>query len=457
VPDTGDTAWMLASSALVLLMTPGLAFFYGGMVRAKSVLNMMMMSLSAMGIVGVLWVLYGYSIAFGNDIGYGLLGNPGEFAGLGSLLSGTYVATDGAEVSIPLVGTIPAMVFVAFQAMFAIITVALVSGAAADRMRFVPWLLFAGLWATLVYFPVAHWVFSFDGVTAAAGGWIANDLKAIDFAGGTAVHINAGAAGLVLALVLGKRRGWPREAVRPHNLPFVMLGAGLLWFGWFGFNAGSAVGASGTAGVAFVNTLVATSAAMLAWLLVERVRDGRPTSLGAASGVVAGLVAITPACSAVSPVGAIAVGAIAGAICALAVSLKYRLGYDDSLDVVAVHLVGGLIGTLLIGFIATSTAPAGVDGLLYGGGTDQLGRQALAAGAVLVYSMALTAVIALLLKAAIGLRVDDEAELAGIDEAEHAEAGYELTGIRAMAGSPLSHVAEALAPSKVPASAGTEG
>ncbi|HEX2300179.1 MAG TPA: ammonium transporter [Pseudonocardiaceae bacterium] len=457
MPDTGDTAWMLASSALVLLMTPGLAFFYGGMVRAKSVLNMMMMSLSAMGIVAVLWVLYGYSVAFGNDVGGGLLGSPTEFAGLTSLLGGTYLAGDGAQVSIPLVGTIPAMVFVAFQAMFAIITVALISGTAADRLRFAPWLLFAALWATVVYFPVAHWVFSFDEVTAPVGGWIANDLKAIDFAGGTAVHINAGAAALVLALVLGRRRGWPREAIRPHNLPFVMLGAGLLWFGWFGFNAGSAVGASGIAAVAFVNTLVATAAAMLTWLLVERFRDGRPTSLGGASGVVAGLVAITPSCSSVSPLGAIAVGAIAGAVCALAVSMKYRLGYDDSLDVVAVHLVGGLVGTLLIGFLATASAPAGVNGLFYGGGTDQLWRQAVGAGAVLLYSLVATTIIALILKYTIGLRVDDDAEQAGIDEAEHAEAGYEFSGIRTAGGSPITRAAEALTPNKVPASAGTEG
>ncbi|MCA1675146.1 MAG: ammonium transporter, partial [Actinobacteria bacterium] len=312
-------------------------------------------------------------------------------------------------------------------------------------------------WATVVYFPIAHWVFSFDEVTAPVGGWIANDLKAIDFAGGTAVHINAGAAALALVLVLGKRRGWPREAMRPHNLPFVMLGAGLLWFGWFGFNAGSAVGANGVAAVAFVNTLVATAAAMLAWLLVERVRDGRPTSLGGASGVVAGLVAITPSCSSVSPLGAIAVGAIAGGVCALAVSIKFRLGYDDSLDVVAVHLVGGLVGTLLIGFLATSAAPAGVDGLFYGGGTGQLWRQAVAAGAVLGYSLVVTSIIAVVLKATIGLRVDDDAEQIGIDEAEHAEAGYEFSGIRSGGGSSMGHAAEVLAPNKVPASAGTEG
>ena len=454
-PNTGNTAWMLASSALVLLMTPGLALFYGGMVRSKSVLNMMMMSLSAMGVVSVLWVLYGYSMAFGNDIGLGLLGNPAEHAGLEGLFGGTYLASEGSQASIPLVGTIPAMVFVAFQAMFAIITVALVSGAAADRLRFAPWLVFAAAWATVVYFPVAHWVFAFDGVSAAIGGWIANDLKAIDFAGGTAVHINAGAAGLALCLVLGRRRGWPREAMRPHNLPFVMLGAGLLWFGWFGFNAGSATAADGVAGIAFVNTLVATAAAMLGWLLVERIRDGRPTSLGGASGVVAGLVAITPACSAVSPVGAIAVGAIAGAVCAFAVSIKFRFGFDDSLDVVAVHLVGGLVGTLLIGFLATSAAPAAVDGLFYGGGFGQLGKQAVAAGAVLAYSFVVALIIALVLKHTIGLRVDNDTELAGIDETEHAEAGYELSTI--YTGSGNSRAAQEASSGKIPAQAGQEG
>lgn len=334
-PDTGDTAWMLMSAALVLLMTPGVAFFYGGMVRAKSVLNMIMMSVGAMGVVGVLWVLFGYSIAFGDDKG-GLIGDPTEFFGLKGLFGGDYLgdAEAGTAAAIPLVGTIPALVFVAFQAMFAIITVALISGAVADRMKYGAWLLFAGLWATVVYFPVAHWVFSFDGVTAETGGWIANKLGAIDFAGGTAVHINAGVAGLVLALMLGKRRGWPKTPFRPHNLPFVMLGAALLWFGWFGFNAGSAVGSNGVAAAAFVTTVVATCAAMLAWLLVEKIRDGHATTLGGASGIVAGLVAITPACSSVDVVGAIVIGVVAGALCALAVGLKYRFGYDDSLDVV---------------------------------------------------------------------------------------------------------------------------
>ncbi len=410
-----------------------------------------------MGIVGVLWVLYGYSEAFGNDVGNGLLGNPLEHFGLNGLFGGTYVASGGTKADIPLVGTIPATVFVAFQAMFAIITVALVSGAVADRLRFGPWLAFAALWATVVYFPVAHWVFSFDGVSAPVGGWIANRLKAIDFAGGTAVHINAGAAGLALCLVLGRRRGWPREAMRPHNLPLVMIGAGLLWFGWFGFNAGSAVAANGVAGITFINTTVATCAAMLGWLLVERIRDGRPTSLGAASGVVAGLVAITPSCSSVSPLGAIAVGAIAGAVCALAVSIKFRFGFDDSLDVVGVHLIGGLTGTLLVGLFATAAAPAAVNGLFYGGGLDQLGRQAVAAFAVMIFSFVGALVIALVLKYTIGLRVDREAEQTGIDETEHAEAGYELSAIFTGSGSSNSRPAQAPT-GKVPAaSAGQEG
>lgn len=453
--NTGDTAWMLASSALVLLMTPGLAFFYGGMVRSKSVLNMIMMSMSAMGVVGVLWVLYGYSEAFGNDAGYGLVGNLAEHAGLNGLY-GTQPAPSGTHVPTSLVGTIPATVFVAFQAMFAIITVALVSGAVADRLRFGPWLAFAALWATVVYFPVAHWVFSADGVSAPFGGWIVNRLKAIDFAGGTAVHINAGAAALALCLVLGKRRGWPREAMRPHNLPLVMLGAGLLWFGWFGFNAGSALRADGAAGITFINTTVATCAAMLAWLLVERIRDGRATSLGAASGVVAGLVAITPSCSSVSPGGAIAVGAIAGVACALGVGLKFRFGFDDSLDVVGVHLVGGLAGTLAVGLFATSVAPAGVNGLFYGGGIHQLWRQAVAAFAVMVFSFVGAFLIALVLKHTIGLRVDGEAERTGVDETEHAEAGYELSAIFTGSGLPTNGAA-ALPTGKVPASAGQKG
>jgi ammonium transporter, Amt family len=456
VLDTGDTAWMLTSTALVLLMTPGLALFYGGMVRSKSVLNMMMMSLSAIGLIGILWALYGYSVAFGNDVGGGLLGNPFEYFGLSGLFVGDYAAD---PATYPMSGTIPALVFVGFQATFAIITVALISGAVADRMRFGPWLLFAGLWATVVYFPVAHWVFAFsDEESGVVGGWIANDLAALDFAGGTAVHINAGAAALALVIVLGKRRGWPREPMRPHNLTLVMLGAGLLWFGWFGFNAGSALGANGTAGFAMVNTIVATCAAMLGWLITERIRDGKPTSLGAASGIVAGLVAITPACASVSPIGGIIIGLIAGVLCALAVGLKFRFGYDDSLDVVGVHLVGGLLGTVLIGFFADPGSPAAVAGLFYGGGIDQLWRQVVGAVAVMAYSFVVSLVLAYLVKATVGLRITAEEEATGIDETEHAETGYDFSSHRSVSGlgSPRPDAATAAAAGSVPATAGKE-
>ncbi|WP_307832036.1 ammonium transporter [Prauserella cavernicola] len=405
----GNTAWLLISAALVLLMTPGLAFFYGGMVRSKSVLNMLMMCFGAMGLIGVLWVIYGYSMTYGSDVA-GLLGNPFDMLGLSGLMT---------PEGDPTAGTVD----VAFQAMFAIITVALISGAVADRMKFGSWMIFGGLWATIVYFPVAHWVWG-------DGGWI-GELGALDFAGGTAVHINAGAAALGLVLVLGKRVGWPREPMKPHNLPYVMLGAGLLWFGWFGFNAGSAYAADGVAGIAFINTVTATSAAMLGWLLLERIRDGKPTSLGAASGVVAGLVAITPACAYVDTWGALSIGAIAGVLCALAVGLKYRFGYDDSLDVVGVHLVGGLVGTLMLGFVATtSVAPDGTDGLFYGGDVALLGKQAISALAVMVYSGIIAAILGLIIKAINGGRVTREEEINGIDEAEHAESAYDFAGGR---------------------------
>jgi Amt family ammonium transporter len=425
--NTGDTAWVLASAALVMLMTPGLAFFYGGMVRSKSVLNMLMMSFISLAVVGVLWMLYGYSLAFGNDIGAGLLGNLGNVG-----LKGTINALTG-----PADHQIPVLAFVMFQLMFAIITPALISGAIADRAKFWSWALFVAAWVTIVYFPVAHWVFAFDAPDGSSfGGWIANKLKALDFAGGTAVHINAGAAGLALALVLGKRKGWPKEPMRPHNLPFVLLGASLLWFGWYGFNAGSALGAGQTAAVAFTTTTVATAAAVLGWIVVEQIRDGKPTTLGAASGAVAGLVAITPACAFVSPVGALAIGVIAGALCSLAVGLKYRFGFDDSLDVVGVHLVGGLVGTLLIGFLATTSVnPAGADGLFYGGGFSQLGKQAIAAFAVMGYSFVLSLLIALAIKKTIGFRAGTEDEVSGIDEAEHAETAYEFGGITSGRGS----------------------
>ncbi|MFO7193298.1 MULTISPECIES: ammonium transporter [Thermocrispum] len=403
----GNTAWLLTSAALVLLMTPGLAFFYGGMVRSKSVLNIMMMCFGAIGLIGVLWVLYGYGLAYGDDVG-GLFGWSNDLLGITGLL-------DFDPEADPTGGTVD----VAFQAMFAIITVALIAGAIADRARFGPWLLFAGLWATLVYFPVAHWVWG-------DGGWI-GEMGALDFAGGTAVHINSGAAALALAIVLGKRKGWPQEPMKPHNLPFVMLGAGLLWFGWFGFNAGSAYAADGVAGVAFVNTVTATCAAMLGWLLVERVRDGKPTSLGAASGIVAGLVAITPSCAFVDTWGALAIGFLAGLICPLAVALKYKLGYDDALDVVGIHFVGGWIGTVSLGFLSTArVVPDGVDALFYGGGAGQIWPQVAGALGVSVYSFVAALVIGLVIKKTIGFRVDEDVEIAGIDEAEHAEVGYEF-------------------------------
>jgi len=392
---------------MVLLMIPGLAFFYGGMVRSKSVLNMLMMVMGSLFVVGILWVAFGYSIAFGTDMGdAGLMGSITENAWLTSLMAD---APDAA---------LPAMAFVAFQAMFACITVGLIAGAIADRTKFSAWLVFAALWATLVYFPVAHWVW-------AAGGWIFK-LGVIDFAGGTAVHINAGAAGLALAIVIGRRVGWKKNPMRPHNLTLVMIGAGLLWFGWFGFNAGSALAANNTASVVFLNTFVATCAAGIGWLVVEKIRDGHATSLGAASGIVAGLVAITPACSALSPIGSIILGVVAGVLCALAVGLKYKLGYDDSLDVVGVHLVGGLVGTLAIGFLATDLAPAGVNGLFYGGGADQLGKQAIGAFAVLFYSLIVAGILGLLIKYTIGIRITKDDEVAGIDLTEHAESAYEL-------------------------------
>ena len=421
--DTGDTAWVLMSAALVLLMTPGLAFFYGGMVRSKSVLNMLMMSFVTIGIVSVLWTLFGFSLAFGAG-GNGFIGDL-SYVGLGEALSqGTTI--NGAEYKIPL------LVFSMFQLMFAIITPALISGAIADRAKFFGWSVFVTFWTTLVYFPVAHWVFDFGDADGNGAGWLAA-LGVQDFAGGTAVHINAGAAGLALAIILGKRNGWPNAQFRPHNLPLVMLGAGLLWFGWFGFNAGSALGANGLAGLAFTNTMVCAAAAMLGWILVEKLRDGHPTSLGAASGAVAGLVAVTPACASIVPWAAVLLGLLAGGICALAVKLKFRFGFDDSLDVVAVHLVGGLVGCLFIGFFGTGRVAgaggASADGLFYGGGLELLGKQALGAGAVLVYSFVITMILGFAIEKTIGFRLDPEDQDAGIDLVEHAETGYELAGV----------------------------
>ncbi|MCC3278322.1 MULTISPECIES: ammonium transporter [unclassified Arthrobacter] len=412
--DSGNTAWLLASSALVCLMIPGIAFFYGGMVGSRRILNMMMMCFGGASLVAVLWVLYGYSAAFGDSLGgLGLLGNPAEFFGLSSLL------TEDPAASIPLA------LFAAFQLMFACVTTALVAGSAAGRMKFGAWMVFAGLWATLVYFPLAHWVFAFDNEDGTVvGGWIANQLGAIDFAGGTAVHLNAGVAALALALVLGRSKGWPHSHGQPHSRPLILLGASLLWIGWYGFNAGSALSAGHSAAVVFLNTAVAAAAGLLGWALMERMRLGRSSSLGAASGLIAALVAITPACGAVSPLGAVAIGAIAGLVCSLAIELKFRLGFDDSLDVVGVHAVGGLLGTLLIGLFATDAAPNGVSGLFYGGGFSLLGIQAVACLAVLAYSFAVTWLIAKVLQLTIGLRIPEESELKGIDLIAHSESAY---------------------------------
>jgi ammonium transporter, Amt family len=402
----GDTAWILTSAALVLIMTPGLAFFYGGMVRSKAVLSMLMMCFTCLAIVPILWVLYGYSIAYDESIG-------GLFGGL-SLAGLTDLTPDS------MADTIPVYADVAFQAMFAIITTALIAGAIAERATFRGWAIFVVFWASLVYFPVAHWVWG--------GGWI-GEIGAIDFAGGTAVHINAGAAALALALVLGPRRGWKRDPMKPHNLPFVMLGAALLWFGWFGFNAGSAYAADGLAGSAFVNTIVATSAAIVGWSAVEVIRGRHTTALGVASGAIAGLVAITPAAGFVSPIGAIALGLIAGPIACLAVSLKYKLGYDDSLDVVAVHLVAGVVGTVLIALFAneTFTGDPELTGLFYGGGLSLLGVQTLAALGTMVYSFVVAYILGVIINRTVGFRVSEEDEVGGIDLALHTEAAYEIT------------------------------
>jgi Amt family ammonium transporter len=422
--DSGNTAWMLASAALVLLMTPGLAFFYGGMVRSKSVLNMLMMNFICIAVVGVLWAVYGFSLAFGNPHLGRLIGGSHQLFGLGNpeVLGGLWSAAG-----------VPVLVFAMFQLMFAIITPALISGAIADRTKFWGWTLFVAVWVTVVYLPVANWVFG--------TGWILNKLNAEDFAGGTAVHINAGSAGLALCIVMGKRVGWRRDPMKPHNVPFVLLGASLLWFGWYGFNAGSEGAADGIAGLAFTTTTVATCAGVLGWLLVEQIRDGRPTTVGAASGAVAGLVAITPACAFVSPLGGIAIGLIAGAACASAVSLKYRFGFDDSLDVVGVHLVGGLTGTILIGFFgfdhgyAVTHQPDGTAvvqrGLFYGGGPALLEKQLVAAFSVMLYSFVLTFIIGTIIKRLGGFRVSEEAEVTGIDEAEHAETAYSFSTVLA--------------------------
>ena len=422
VLNSGDTAWILASTALVLLMTPGLAFFYGGMVRTKSVLNMMMMSIITIAIVSILWVIYGFELAFGYKAESAWYGNI-SFSGLGSQVN-EFTNNGG-------VYPIPVLVFAAFQLMFAIITPALISGAIADRAKFSAWAVFVAIWSTVVYFPVAHWVFAFGnkvGDTVTGTGFLAG-RGVEDFAGGTAVHINAGAAALALAIVLGKRHGWRKDPMRPHSLPLVMLGAGLLWFGWFGFNAGSSLAANGIAGLALMNTQVATAGAIIGWLLVERLRNGHATSLGAASGAVAGLVAITPACAFVAPWAAVVIGFIAGILCSLAVGLKYIFKIDDSLDVVGVHLVGGVWGSLSIGIFGSSAINSiGLDGLAYGGGSELLMKQLLGVGLVFAYSFVATLIIGFAIEKTMGFRIKRESELEGIDLVEHAESAYEFAG-----------------------------
>ena len=407
--DTGATAWMLTSASLVLLMTPALALFYGGMSRNKSVLNMMMMVFGALAVVAVIYPLWGWSMTYGGQPIAGIFANPFEQFGLMGTFDGAAVDDFG----------VPAWVGVAFQSTFAIITVALIAGSLAERVKFGTWMLFATLWVTLAYFPMAHMVWG-GGLLSGDGPIAALTVTApIDFAGGTVVHINAGMAALVIALVIGTRRQFGKEQVRPHSLPLIMLGSGLLFFGWFGFNAGSAFTADGLAGMAWVNTTTATGAAMLGWMLYEQITEKHATSLGAASGVVAGLVAVTPAAGALNPVGAIVLGLTAGFVCAAAVSLKYRFGFDDSLDVVGVHLVGGLVGTVAIGFLATE------GGLLFGGGVALLITQVLIALAALAFSGVVTFAVAKLLQKTVGWRVSDKDELLGIDLTQHAETAYE--------------------------------
>ncbi len=411
--NAGDTAWVLGSAGLVLFMTPGLAFFYGGMVRAKNLLAMLMQNFFSMGLVSVFWVLVAFSLAFGKDSGGGLIGGF-DLVGL------RHVVSHG----VPYLGalTVPGLAFVAYQMMFAVITPALITGATADRLRFGGYAVFLGAWLLLVYAPVAHWVFS-------PGGWLAK-RGALDFAGGTVVHINAGIAALAVVLVIGRRRGWPREPMVPHSLPLTLLGTGILWFGWFGFNAGSALGANGIAAQALLNTQVAAAAGMLGWLLVERIEGGHATTLGAASGAVAGLVAITPCAGYIGGLSPIVVGLVAGGVCAVAVRLKFRFGFDDALDVVGVHLVGGILGSLMVGLFADrSVNPHGADGLFLGGGARLLGEQALAVGATLVFSFVLSYVIALVVEKTIGLRVDAETEVEGLDIRQHAETAYAFGGL----------------------------
>ena len=409
--DQGATAWVLISIALVAFMTPGLAFFYGGMVRAKNVLGMLMQNIFAMGLISVIWATVGFSLAFGGTGKY--IGNF-DFALMKDLA--TIESLPGYTGDFALV--IPVLAFFAFQMMFAVITPALITGATADRLKFSAYAILIAVWAIVVYPTIARWVFS-------PNGWLFQ-RGALDFAGGAVVHINAGAAALAVILVLGNRKGWPREAMPPHNLPFTVLGTGILWFGWFGFNAGSALAANGLASQALVNTHLAAASAMLSWLLVEKLRAGHASTLGAASGAVAGLVAITPCAGFVGGMAPIFIGLIAGAVCYLALTLKTRFNFDDSLDVIAVHLVGGILGALLLGFFSdTKVNSLGFDGVLFGGGSKLLVNQLIAIGATFAFSFIVTWVVAKILDATIGLRVSTEDELVGLDQSQHAESAYQ--------------------------------
>ena len=414
--NAGDTAWMLMAAALVMFMTPGLALFYGGMVRSKNILAMLMQNFFSLGLIAVLWAVLGYTLAFGGDAP--LIGNL-DFFGLKDVAT-TY-PVGGANDAWFGIFTFPPIVFMAYQGMFAIITPALITGAIADRMKFSAWVWFLGLWSILVYSPVAHWVFS-------PAGWLF-ERGALDFAGGTVVHINAGVAALACVIVLGKRKGWPQRQMAPHMLPLTLIGAGILWFGWFGFNAGSAGAANGIAGQAFSNTNLAAAAAMLGWLLIERIKTGHATTLGAASGAVAGLVAITPCAGFVGGISPIIIGAIAGVVCYLAISMKTRFGYDDSLDVVGVHLVGGVVGSLLLAFFADPAInPAVTEPGIFinDGGTALLMDQLVAVGATLGFSFVITFVIIKVLDLVMGIRVSEEDEETGLDLTQHTEVGYAL-------------------------------
>jgi len=397
--DTGDTAWVLISTALILFMTPGLAFFYAGMVRSKNVLGMLMQNYFAMGLISIIWAIVGFSIAFGGD---GPIVGNFEFAWLSNV-------TD-------LDGSIPGMAFVGFQMMFAVITPALITGATADRLKFSGYAVLIGLWSILVYAPVARWVFNADG-------WIF-ETGALDFAGGAAIHINAGVAALAVVLVIGNRTGHGTVPMPPHNLPLTMLGTGILWFGWIGFNAGSALAADGVAAQALVNTHLAAAAGMLGWLLVERIKTGHATTLGAASGAVAGLVAITPCAGFVGGMAPLIIGGLTGAICVFALAIKDKMNWDDSLDVIAVHLVGGVVGTLLLGLFADSAVNGEFDGLFFGGGAELLKDQFVAAVSVAGFSFVVTYLIATAIQRTIGLRVSKEDELLGLDQSQHAESAY---------------------------------